>query len=182
MNRRHLVIGAVLIVAVAFAAPAIGGSERPATTSGKAGKALKKAKKALKKAKKNAKATKLNESAISANGSAIAANGDAIEKGTAWAKVSDGSGTPSLLREKGVASVSGGGTGAYRVTFDDPITGCGWFATLNDDSDGLPPEGEIAINFFDLTDPRTLQVRTYDSAGNLGPVGGGNGFSVAVLC
>ena len=81
-----------------------------------------------------------------------------------------------------MAGVTASGSGAYTVTFDDPVVGCAWIATLNDNDEGLPPVGEIAINRFDLGDPRVLQLRTFNSAGDPTPVGGGNGFSAAVLC
>ena len=131
------------------------------------------AKKALKLAKKNKKAIKNIELTPGPNGE----KGDPAA--SAWAKIDGGGRT--ILGQKGVAGLDGSGA-LYNLTFDESIVGCAWLATLNDNDTGLPPKGEIAILKEDSINTKRLQVRTFNSAGGLAPLGGGDGFSVAVLC
>ena len=59
-----------------------------------------------------------------------------------WAKVR-GSTLGTLIQGRGVASTSRLQVGGYLVTFTNPITGCGWSATRNDNDAGSVGAGEI---------------------------------------
>jgi hypothetical protein len=66
------------------------------------------------------------------------------------------------------------------VVFDEPITGCSWLATLNDNDDGFVDDGEIGV---ERQDSNELRVITYTSAGGLADLAqDDDGFSVAALC
>lgn len=174
----------VLVVAVVALIAAVAGTALAGPTANNSSTA-KVAKKALKLAKKNKKAIKnipAGEKGDTGSKGDTGATGAAAA--SAWAKIdaNDG-GDAKLLGSEGVASVDdGNGTGHYNVNFVDSIVGCAWLATLNDNAEGLPPTGEIAINQQNVADPKGLQVRTFNSAGALTALGGGDGFSVAVLC
>ena len=101
-----------------------------------------------------------------------------------WAKVSgvatfDGA---TLLRGLGAIAVGRVNTGQYTVTFDSSITVCGWTSTLNDNGAGVAPTGFTSIEQSSGGDPNTLRIRIFDSTGALADVGGGDGFTVQVMC
>jgi hypothetical protein len=99
-----------------------------------------------------------------------------------WAKVDADATSATLLSGSGVTSVSKVGT-VYNVTFDSPIVGCGWTATLNDNTGGAVLPGEIAIEAATSSATETsLYVRTYNSAGTQGVPDDSDGFTVMVSC
>lgn len=98
-----------------------------------------------------------------------------------WAKVSGGT-SGTLIRGRGVTSASRYNPGNYVVTFAQPITGCGWTATLNDNDAGSVTTGQIAVERHDTGDPYTLRVRTYDSLGTNADTPANDGFTVVVHC
>jgi hypothetical protein len=99
-----------------------------------------------------------------------------------FAHVSANSGGASILQARGVSTVSRISTGQYGVTFSESVANCGWTATLTDDSDGSASPGEIAVELNSSADPKTLRVRTYNSAGTLTDQASGDGFTVRVDC
>ena len=101
---------------------------------------------------------------------------------TSWAKVGTTTTTATLLNDRGVASAAQVSNGSYRVTFDRPIVGCGWSATLNDNDAGAGFPGEITVERDTAGDPTSLRVRTYNSAGTQGALGSSDGFTVTVDC
>ena len=99
-----------------------------------------------------------------------------------FAHVSANSGGAAIIQARGVSSVSRISTGQYGVTFANPVANCGWFATLTDNSDGSSSPGEISVELNTSSDPNTLRVRTYNSAGALTDQSATHGFSVRVDC
>ena len=98
-----------------------------------------------------------------------------------WAKVSGGT-SGALLRGRGVASSSRIGTGTYRVTFDAPVTRCGWTATRNDNGAGLAGAGQISIEQESPADATTLLVNTYNPAGTPTDTAADDGFTLVLSC
>ena len=99
-----------------------------------------------------------------------------------FAHVSANSGGASILQARGVSTVSRISTGQYGVTFASSVANCGWTATLTDNSDGSSAPGEISVELNNASDPNTLRVRTYNSAGTLTDQSSGDGFTVRVDC
>ena len=99
-----------------------------------------------------------------------------------YAKVGADASGATLLRGKGVVSVSRSVVGGYKVEFDSSIEQCGWFATLNENGDGAAEPGEIAVEQQSAADPNSLEIRTFDSAGISADPGDADGFSVHVVC
>ena len=99
-----------------------------------------------------------------------------------WAKVSANSGGATLLSGSGATGVSRANLGSFLVTFDATTNGCGWTATLNDDSTGIAAPGEIAVEINLPASPQTLRVRTFNSAGGAADPAPGRGFTVMVIC
>jgi len=71
----------------------------------------------------------------------------ALEAAGRYAKVDADFDGASLLRGKGVTSVSRDGVGQYTVAFAAPIDQCAWFATLNDNDAGVAQDGEIVFGY-----------------------------------
>ena len=105
----------------------------------------------------------------------------ALDALTRWAKV-DADASPQLLAGRGASTVTRPAAGNYVVTFNAPITGCGWTATLNDDDAGAASPGEISVERNNANEPNVLRIRTFDSAGALVDGDGSNGFTVMVNC
>ena len=99
-----------------------------------------------------------------------------------FAHVSANAGGATILQARGVSSVSRISAGQYGVTFSSPVANCGWTATLTDNSDGSSSPGEISIELNTSSDPNTLRVRTYNSAGTLTDQSATHGFTVRVDC
>ncbi len=99
-----------------------------------------------------------------------------------WAKVDADAAGADLLSGRGVTSVARIATGIYSVTFDGPVTGCGWIATVNDNADGVVGPGEIGIELGSSVDASVLWVRTWDSGGSAVDRSSSDGFTVQVVC
>jgi hypothetical protein len=97
-----------------------------------------------------------------------------------WAKVDAGP-TTTLIRSRGVTSASRAALGVYRVHFNEPITGCGWSATLNDNDTSSAPPGEIGVE-REAGSTTNLLIRTFTSAGVQAESSDDNGFTVVVSC
>ena len=96
-----------------------------------------------------------------------------------WARVEAGT-TPSLERDRGVASVRDAGLGMYDVTFDGNITACGWTATfVHNTASAVPPTGEIAVSRIGQ---KVLRVHTRNSSGAPVDLPTGSGFTIAAHC
>ncbi len=99
-----------------------------------------------------------------------------------WAKVDADAAGAELLSGRGVASVARLGIGIYEVSFDDPVDGCGWIATLNENVGGIVGSGEIGVELESTAIPNDLFVRTWDSAGVPADLPSSDGFTVQVVC
>jgi len=102
-----------------------------------------------------------------------------LEVAGLYAKVDADAGSATLIRGKGVVSVSRVGTGQYNVEFDSSIEQCGWFATLNENTSQISQNGEISVA---QDDANSLRVRTFDSTGAAEDPNSTDGFSVHVVC
>jgi len=101
----------------------------------------------------------------------------ALETQGRYAKVDADIDSASLIRGKGVDSVSRVREGVFMVRFIAPIDQCGWFATLNDNDTGVVSAGQIG-----RSDLNALQVRIWDKIGNPADRAPNDGFSVQVVC
>lgn len=99
-----------------------------------------------------------------------------------WAKVSANATLTSVLSGNGVTSITRTSAGTFDVTFNGTTSGCGWTATLNDNSDGIAPFGEISIEAKSVTTPEVLTVRMWNSAGVPADPLANDGFTVMVIC
>lgn len=106
----------------------------------------------------------------------------ALENAGRYAKVDADVGGATLIRGKGVASVSRIQIGEYKVEFSAPIDQCGWFANLNDNGPGGAFAGETSIEQDSAGDPNSLRIRTHDSTGTPVDPSDSDGFSVHVVC
>jgi hypothetical protein len=97
-----------------------------------------------------------------------------------WAKVDAGP-TTTLIRGRGAASATRAALGVYRVSFETPITNCGWTATLNDNDASSTPPGEIGVE-REAGTSNNLLIRTFNSAGVQSESSEDNGFTVVVSC
>jgi hypothetical protein len=69
------------------------------------------------------------------------------------------------------------------VTFVQPITDCGWTATLNDNDAGSAAPGEITVERDNIVDAHSLRVRIIDSAGTAPmDASSSDGFTLTVNC
>jgi hypothetical protein len=87
---------------------------------------------------------------------------------TTWAKVDGGVAVVSILNGHGVSDVDRLSTGVYRVDFSDPVTACGWAATINDNDAGSAGGAgvrSITVERESSTDVDSLRVRTFNAAG-----------------
>jgi hypothetical protein len=115
------------------------------------------------------------------------AKGDNGDKGDAgvpatklWARIS--AGTPSIVRSSGATALEGpvalGVTGAYRITFNQDVTGCVSTASISGNDGGLAPAGQIGTNNSAAV-PNAIVVATYN---NTGVAVNTEDFNVAVFC
>jgi hypothetical protein len=85
-------------------------------------------------------------------------------------------------RVRGPATGTGRiGNGAFYVSFDQDITGCGYIASVGSISDQTAP-GLFATVEQRSGAPNDVLLRSFDGTGGLVDPGLGNGFHVAVLC
>jgi hypothetical protein len=91
-----------------------------------------------------------------------------------WAVITGGG---TVQRSSGgvTASVSGGNV--YQVTFSRNVTTCAYVATIGGATTDIPAPG-FAIPTQLNANPNTVQVNTYDAAGN----GTGRSFHLIVAC
>jgi hypothetical protein len=100
---------------------------------------------------------------------------------TRWAKVDAGL-TTTLLNHRGATSASRLQQGQYVVTFAQPITGCGWSATVNDNDAGSAGPLMLSVERNFDNDANSLRVRTFDHAGAPVDTSEGDGFTLTVVC
>ncbi|HYF45444.1 MAG TPA: hypothetical protein VD926_04490, partial [Acidimicrobiales bacterium] len=104
-----------------------------------------------------------------------------LQAQTRWAKVGADA-TPNLIAGRGATSVSHSGAGNFTVNFAQPVTGCGWTATINDNDAGGAPAGQISVERENAGDPDSLRVRTFTAAGAAADLASSDGFTVTVVC
>lgn len=99
-----------------------------------------------------------------------------------YAKVDADTGSAALLHQVGATAAGSVATGVFSVTFDASVVGCGWIASRNDNLDGVSAPGEISVELGSATDPATLWVRTFNSAGTATDPSDSDGFTLQVIC
>ena len=82
-----------------------------------------------------------------------------------------------IVRSKGVVSSTMIDSAVYQVTFDRDVSECAWSATVARNVAAAPAPGEIGVRPPD-TDPNSVIVHTFDSAGNPSI----NRFHLIVVC
>jgi hypothetical protein len=97
-----------------------------------------------------------------------------------WAKVDAGP-SPSFIAQRGATAVSREDPGVYLVTFGGSVVGCGWSATLNENTTGFAAPGEIAIE-ASTQGENQLYVVTFDSSGVITDPLADDGFTVVAHC
>jgi hypothetical protein len=201
MNRKLTLGVAAVAVAAMIAVPAFG--DQPAATKSasvltKVKRALRRSAVALKRAngarfragKALTRANGAAAAAAAASSDAAAASSDAAVNAAAiaglptvrYAKVDADSSEATILSHVGAASSGRQGTGVYIVTFDEPVTDCGWSATLNDNDVGIAPSGEATVERASAGQTSTLLVSTWNSSGTKVDLGDTDGFTVTVIC
>jgi hypothetical protein len=156
VNNRYLVLGLAIVLALALAIPALGGSADPgATTSANATTIAKKAKK---------KAKNALDAANAAQTTADAAQTLAEKASPLFAVVTaDG----SLQRGQGATGAERLGGGLYAVTFERNLSQCAWVGQIGSGDDTPVIYGEMSI-FLRPGNPNALFIQTANSNGVLG--------------
>jgi hypothetical protein len=163
MSNRYLVLGLAIVLALALAIPALGGSSGPgAATSASTTTIAKKAKKKANKALGVANAAK--QAAKAAQDAADAAQ-TLAEKATPLTAVVSAAG--SLERGQSATAAEQLGTGLYLVTFDRNISQCSWVGQIGSGGDTPVIYGEMSI-FRQPGTQNVLFVQTANSNGVLG--------------
>lgn len=99
-----------------------------------------------------------------------------------WAVISANATTTKVVRGN-ATGVTRQGAGDFLVSFAADIRPCAYIATLGDVEDGIGQPGEISVEQLSDTNPTTIEVRTYNSAGTqTDPPGSNDGFHIAVIC
>jgi hypothetical protein len=163
MKNRYLALGLAIVLALALAIPALGGSSDPtATVSASAKTIAKKAKKKARKAKQIAKSAK--NSADAAQTTANVAQAAAEAATPLWAVVEANG---NLERGKSAtASTKLGGNGLYEVTFNRNLSQCSWVGQIGTGNTTPTIYGEMSI-FLQSGNPNALFVQTAGSNGAL---------------
>jgi hypothetical protein len=107
---------------------------------------------------------------------------NALERSSRYVQVDADSSGASILRGNGVKSVHRSLAGIYQVEFVESVEQCAWFVSRNDIAVGVAQPGEITVEQVTVTDPTSLWVRTFDSAGNQVDMEADDGFSLHVVC
>jgi hypothetical protein len=112
-----------------------------------------------------------------------------LEASARWVQVDASQFGAAYQRGAGVQSVDRVKAGVYEVVFFEPVDECAWFANRTgsgvrigtDITFKVVEPGEITVEQRIASNPRSLLVRTYDSAGTQTDMSDG-GFSLLVAC
>jgi hypothetical protein len=116
-----------------------------------------------------------------ANGT-IAAGDLAPTAITRWAKIDASDAGTALMRGRGAVAAARVNVGMYTVTFLQPITSCGWTATVNDNDFESAGNLYASVERNAELDDNTLRIRTFNAAGVATDTTEGDGFTVTVTC
>lgn len=103
------------------------------------------------------------------------------ETRTYWAIVHVNSGTPSIIADEGATNVTVLSTGRYGVTWAVDVSDCAVQATLHTNGFTSPPAGSINTMHV-VSDPHTIETRTFNASGTLAHPVNATGFTISVNC